>query len=530
MVNQSQKRVRWQTGGAIFLLVLIALIYLAASPLFKGNPWVDSNAMLTIGQAWQRGVIPYKEIFEQRGPVMFFYYYLTNLISPYGYFGLFVIETLNLIGLWFWTKKLLALLNIKPAVQVWAALIVPVGLVANYSFEHGGSPEEFALFWLLGSFYFLAKFLQTKQLTPAAVIFVGFSAAAVFWIKYSLLGAWIGFVLIVLWQLIRQKRWVYLLKTVAYFLIGFGGLTLIIWAYFASVHAWNDLLHVYFTVNMSAYAASGEHHGLLVRVLGLIRPILVGFIVHPFLTVSFVAALVWAYLKQQRHLFWLTLITTAMAALLAYWSLLRYPYIFLIVVGPMLPVIAWALADLAQRFRVKSWWYLLYALVLLDLPNVGNIVTHTNVPVWSKQVYPAQAFGRYIDEHRQGKTATLVYANFIDMGVDRYTDINHRYYFFEQSNFTKKAFPAQHNYVDDLVKKQKPDYLVFDLNLTNLKQIDLNDHKAVNKKVDPAILDKYQVVAAGSTKTIGAVYVTGPRKIDQVQYVLLSRKEAHHAD
>ncbi|MFT8609467.1 MAG: hypothetical protein ABF690_07525, partial [Liquorilactobacillus nagelii] len=131
----------------LVILLLGSFLFISASPLYKGNPWVDTNAMLAIGQAWLDGRVPFRDIFEQRGPVLYVYYLVMNLFSTKGYIGLFIIETLNLIGIWYWEKKTLQLLQVPSKLQKWLALILPFFLLSSFSFENGGSPEEFAFFW-----------------------------------------------------------------------------------------------------------------------------------------------------------------------------------------------------------------------------------------------------------------------------------------------------------------------------------------------------------------------------------------------
>lgn len=48
------------------------------SPLFIQNDWVDLNAFLTMGKGWAHGLVPYKDLFEQKGPALYFIFNLDN--------------------------------------------------------------------------------------------------------------------------------------------------------------------------------------------------------------------------------------------------------------------------------------------------------------------------------------------------------------------------------------------------------------------------------------------------------------------
>ncbi|MFT8406287.1 hypothetical protein [Liquorilactobacillus nagelii] len=198
----------------LVILLLGSFLFISASPLYKVNPWGDTNAMLAIGQAWLDGRVPFRDIFEQRGPVFYVYYLVMNMFSTKGYIGLFIIETLNLIGIWYWEKKILQLLQVPNKLQKWLALILPFFLLSSFSFENGGSPEEFAFFWILWSFYYLLLFLKTGKLKNYQVFLIGFGAALVFWMKYSLVGAWFIFILVYLFIALKNRYWVEILVKV----------------------------------------------------------------------------------------------------------------------------------------------------------------------------------------------------------------------------------------------------------------------------------------------------------------------------
>jgi len=63
------------------LLVITFAVVSFSSPLYTSNPWVDTNAMFTMGRAWNAGMVPFRDLFEQRGPSMYFLYSLAARIS-----------------------------------------------------------------------------------------------------------------------------------------------------------------------------------------------------------------------------------------------------------------------------------------------------------------------------------------------------------------------------------------------------------------------------------------------------------------
>ncbi|WP_157787478.1 hypothetical protein [Limosilactobacillus fermentum] len=269
----------------LVILLLGSFLFISASPLYKGNPWVDTNAMLAIGQAWLDGRVPFRDIFEQRGPVLYVYYLVMNLFSTKGYIGLFIIETLNLIGIWYWEKKTLQLLQVPSKLQKWLALILPFFLLSSFSFENGGSPEEFAFFWILWSFYYLLLFLKTGKLKNYQVFLIGFGAALVFWMKYSLVGAWFIFILVYLLITLKNRYWIEILVRVVSFLLGFLSVTLPLMVYYQFVKGVPALLKVYFVTNIGAYTKDSGETGLRQHLYLIVQAINKNFMAQPIVLV-----------------------------------------------------------------------------------------------------------------------------------------------------------------------------------------------------------------------------------------------------
>ena len=51
-------------------------IFLEFSPLYKLNPWSDANIYLTIGRSILSGVKAYTDLFDHKGPILYFIFYL----------------------------------------------------------------------------------------------------------------------------------------------------------------------------------------------------------------------------------------------------------------------------------------------------------------------------------------------------------------------------------------------------------------------------------------------------------------------
>ena len=65
-----------------------------SSPLYPMNDWVDVHCFFTMGRSIWDGLVPYRDLYEQKGPVLYFLYALAALISSRSFIGVFLIEVL----------------------------------------------------------------------------------------------------------------------------------------------------------------------------------------------------------------------------------------------------------------------------------------------------------------------------------------------------------------------------------------------------------------------------------------------------
>lgn len=52
-----------------------------SSPLYPFNYWVDSNCFFTVGKSMMKGLVTYRDIYEQKGPLLYFLHGLAYLFQ-----------------------------------------------------------------------------------------------------------------------------------------------------------------------------------------------------------------------------------------------------------------------------------------------------------------------------------------------------------------------------------------------------------------------------------------------------------------
>ncbi len=246
----------WILGGfCILLAALFLLISSKSSPLYPINDWVDANAFFTMGKGMMNGKVPYRDLFEQKGPLLYLFYGLGYLISQTTFSGVYLIEMLSFSVFLFFGYRLMALFADQRYVMIGLPLVAAA--ILNFrGFGHGGSAEQFALPFIAISLYYLIRYFKTiypKPIPVAWLIINGIVAGCILWIKYSFLGLWVGWMGAVLLNQLLHKKYLAAVKSTAYFLGGMLLATLPWVIYFGLQGALRDWFQTYFIINLTAY-------------------------------------------------------------------------------------------------------------------------------------------------------------------------------------------------------------------------------------------------------------------------------------
>lgn len=160
------------------------------SPFYYSNEWADANVYFNVGKAVFNGKTLYTEVFDHKGPLIFFIYGFGYLISNNSFFGVFLIE------LFLWCAMAgavyyLSRLFLGREYSCLAGLIFPVFLVELM--KAGGSAEEFILAFQCVSLYFFVKYFKEKGASghnPYYMLAHGVLCSMAFFIKLNLVLFW----------------------------------------------------------------------------------------------------------------------------------------------------------------------------------------------------------------------------------------------------------------------------------------------------------------------------------------------------
>lgn len=318
MTISSKIRTNWKMILFSFIVGLITVLFFSAcSPLYAFNPWDDANCFFTVGRGIVRGLVPYRDIYEQKGPLLYFIHALAALISSKSFLGVYLIQAINCSIAHYCSIKIASLYTQVTSRLMILSVPLMMLLYSVNAYYYGDSAEEMLLPFFAVTLYIVLKSIKEKTLpgkTETAVIAVG--SAWAFWIKYSLCGFFLGAVIIFLVFSIREKQFKKLLKLILVFIIAFFVTAAPILIYFAVNHALGDLFTAYFYNNIFLYKNVNESIPLTGVIPYSILVTAFKLMDNPYLLVTFLISVVFFIAKKKY------------AELLAYMSLFFFTIVF----------------------------------------------------------------------------------------------------------------------------------------------------------------------------------------------------------
>lgn len=235
-----------------------------SSPLYPFNNWDDANCFFTVGKSMFNGLVPYRDLLEQKGPLLYFLYGLAWYISNDTFLGGYVIEVLAAYFYLLYSYRIiLLLLREKYLVTI---PIVALLTYTSWAFEQGGSAEELCLPLLSLSLWIIIQGAIHDEYTEYKLLQLGFAAGCVFWIKFTLVGLYIGWFIWLLYDQIKKGRERQIIHTLLYIVIGVLLATLPWLIYFGINGSIKDWLIVYIYDNLFVYTQGNPSAHIIINI------------------------------------------------------------------------------------------------------------------------------------------------------------------------------------------------------------------------------------------------------------------------
>lgn len=216
----------------------IAFLFLFQSPV---NIWktsavgTDSSVFKTVSMMMKHGLMPYRDSFDHKGPLLYCLNALADRLADYR--GIWAVE-LVFLTVTFWLIYRIARLSCS-RIQSAVSLFVSLSLLFP-SFEGGNLSEEYAMVFIAAALYIFLDYLISGTLSRGRLFVCGACLGAVLLLRPNMIAAWAVFSLAVLYKTVREHRAKELLYFLFWFLAGLGLILLpfVIWLAYKDSLKW----------------------------------------------------------------------------------------------------------------------------------------------------------------------------------------------------------------------------------------------------------------------------------------------------
>ncbi|SHI23530.1 hypothetical protein SAMN02745823_03733 [Sporobacter termitidis DSM 10068] len=263
--------------------VLVSAVFLGlcskSSFLYPFNDWGDANCFFTVGKSMLNGKVLYRDIYDQKGPLLYLLHGLAWLVSHESFFGVYLLEVVFFSGFLWVSAKTVRLLLPESAVYILLPVLSAL-ILSSAAFSHGDSAEELSLPLVAAALYTMVRYYKSgypEDLSYKTVLLNGVFAGCVLSIKFNLAGFHIAWLVSILLALLIKKK---LRRALMTFLVFLGGAALVLlpWLlYFGLNHALRDFYNSYVFNNIFLYSKITDLTWLD-HIFGRIFNILVAFL------------------------------------------------------------------------------------------------------------------------------------------------------------------------------------------------------------------------------------------------------------
>lgn len=446
-----------------FLIALLTLLITSKNSfLYEFNDWVDANAFFTVGKSMFNKIVPYKDLFEQKGPLLYFIYGLGYLISHKTFHGVFIIEVISFTIVLYYLHKIFNLYFNKKYSLVLIPLIASLTVTSGF-FVHGGSCEEFCFPFITVSLYYYFKHFKKEELTKKEITINGIMAGCVLMMKYTMLGFWIGFGAFISISYLIKKQYKKLITFCSIFLLGMLIPFLLFIIYFLIKGGVKEFIDVYFRLNMTAYT-NDEKYGIIKKIFEIVKYAYKEFINNIKYLIAFIIMNISAFMSKNNKLFRLSLIGLVyMTIIFIFWGLKVFIYYHLPIYYLILIIttifITLLLKKYIDKIIEKKYSKVFLAIILISMPLLTY--KHANYKEYMKKTKNDFVQYKYAEYINQYENPTLLNMGFLDIGVYTTTGIVPNTRFFEVQNFDYEKFKDNLDEMKKYVENKEIKFIVY---------------------------------------------------------------------
>lgn len=244
-LRKTYHRMTWL---AYFLFSISVLLFVdGSSPCRNWNPFPSPSMFILIGNGIFDGYVPYRDLWDGKGFLVFFIVGLASKIFPTPLLGSWVLSVVSVTLAALYFHKIARLFGASPSVCYAASIItIILTLLSGRMFAMGGVSDLYIMPLMSIGVYHSMKLFIRQQYSRKSVWAIGLCVSTIFWMKFTSTAA-LGVLCIALSLAWLKKKWYRdTLKLWGILAASFLLISLPIICYYAINDALDDLLYGYY--------------------------------------------------------------------------------------------------------------------------------------------------------------------------------------------------------------------------------------------------------------------------------------------
>lgn len=228
------------------------------SPVSASIPGTDSSVFIYIGKMMQMGKVPYTELFDHKGIILYFIQWVGLELGKGSYAGIWFIEIVNLLFFSVIIVKIVCLFTDLKIMKYGTLMIM--GLLCRDLLIYGGNlTEEYALPWITMALYIFIKYFISEKYKKIDLLLIGVSFSVVFFLRANMIAVWVFCIPVILWNMVKDRKWTDIRNAAFYFLLGALFITVPLFIYLILTGSLGDMIQNYLLFNVQY---SGDAAGI----------------------------------------------------------------------------------------------------------------------------------------------------------------------------------------------------------------------------------------------------------------------------
>lgn len=315
------------------LFIIVVTVFVSnfdeLRPFSLQNISTDSAVFYYIGKNMTLGKLPYVDMFDHKGIILYFINYIAALIGHNSFIGVWLVNSIAIFFSAYFLFKLSLFITKKRSVSY----ITVITLFIIYIFRLGSVDmsnvtEVYALPFISYSMYIFIKYFVDDKYCDKDIVFLGISFLIVFFLRINMISVWMFFLPAIVINLLIKKNYTDILKCALLFIAGIVIVFIPVLFYFIKTNSLKEMIECYILFNFGYTSEKTSYLEMLKTMIMMCYRLII--------PVSIPYLLLTNYRKDR--IYYLNLCSFILALLMATISGRDFPH-YSIVLYPMLTVI-----------------------------------------------------------------------------------------------------------------------------------------------------------------------------------------------